>query len=281
MLPPDIEARVAAIASDIESGASELSVRALEAFEALLVEDTSPETLREMAAKLEAAQPNMASVRNVAHLCARLLTFSGDASGALRDIRRALAGAPEKIARNALTVISGKPSIVTLSKSLAVVAVLKQLQTRKMLAQVYVLESAPGREGRRTAAQLSSAGIPTQLAPDAQGAALVRRCDLVLTGADTVLLDGTLVNKIGTHGLAVVAKTANKPFYAACETLKIDSVRSAATFKPPTGRAADTLDPSEHQGGVYFDLTPPNLITSFITERGVFVPKDIARVWTL
>jgi translation initiation factor 2B subunit (eIF-2B alpha/beta/delta family) len=280
MLPPEVEGRVAAIAADIESGASELSLRALESFEALLPATPSADTLRELAAKLEAAQPNMASVRNVAHLCARLVAGSSDAALALREVRRELSGAHEKIARNAVKLISGKPTIVTLSRSLAVVSTLKLLHSRRMLATVFVLESLPGREGRRAASQLSASGISTQLTPDTQAANVVRRCDLVLTGADTVLLDGTLVNKAGTRDLALAASVAGKPFYAACETLKIDSVRTAETFSPIAVRPADAL-PGDRRGHVLFDLTPPQLVKSFITDRGVFVPQDIARVWAL
>lgn len=280
MLPPNVEARVAAIASDLDSGASELSLRALEAFEDLISGSPSVDTLKELAAKLEAAQPNMASVRNVAHLCARLIAGSTDAAIALREVRRELTGAHEKIARNALKVISGKPTIVTLSRSLAVVSTLKFLHSRRMLRSVYVLESLPGGEGRRIASQLSASGISTQLAADTQAASVVRRCDLALTGADTVLLDGTLVNKVGTRDLALAANVAGKPFYGACETMKIDSLRTAETFSPAAVRPADAL-PGDRRGVVLFDLTPPKLVKSFITDQGVYAPHDIARVWAL
>jgi translation initiation factor 2B subunit (eIF-2B alpha/beta/delta family) len=94
-----------------------------------------------------------------------------------------------------------------------------------------------------------------------------------LTGADTVLLDGTLVNKVGTHDLALACEAWDKPFYAACEALKIDSLRTAQTFPPP--------DPASPEAEVVFDLTPAQFIRSFITDKGVFEPKDIARVWLL
>jgi len=273
MLPSDVEARVAAIAADLESGASELTLRALEAFEALLPVDPSAKALEELAGKLAAAQPNMASVRNVGHLCARLVAGSTNPLAALREIRRELSGAHEKIARNALEAITGKPTVVTLSRSLAVTAILKHLQSRRRLTQVFVLESLPGREGRRSAAELTAAGIPSKLVADDLATRLVRRCDVVLTGADTVLLDGTLVNKVGTHDLALAAEAARKPFYSACETLKIDSLRTAQTFPPP--------DPLADLGDVLFDLTPAQFVTSFITDKGVFEPKNIARVWLL
>ena len=273
MLPSDVEALVAAIASDLDSGASELTVRALEAFEALLPVDPSAKAVEELAAKLAAAQPNMASVRNVAQLCARLVARSSNPPAAFREIRRELSGAHERIARNAIEVIAGKPTVVTISRSLAVTAILKSLQSRRRLTQVFILESLPGREGRRTAAEFAAAGIPSKLVADDLAQSLVRRSDVVLTGADTVLLDGTLVNKVGTHDLALACEAWDKPFYAACEALKIDSLRTAQTFPPP--------DPASPEAEVVFDLTPAQFIRSFITDKGVFEPKDIARVWLL
>lgn len=281
MLPPDIQARVAAIAADFESGASELTMRALEAFEALAARAPPPEEIRELAAKLDTAQPNMASVRNVARLAVRLVLGSPDASAALREVRREISGAPEKIARTALKVINGKPTIVTLSRSLAVTTTLKFLQTRRMLGQVFVLESRPGLEGRRTAAELSAAGIPTKLVTDGQGPEIVRRSDLVLTGADTILLDGSLVNKVGTLTLAQAANAANKSFHAVCETLKIDPVRTRDTFRPTAVGPSDDLDGVGGSAETYFDVTPPELVTSFITDRGIYEPTAIVQLWTL
>lgn len=280
MLPPDAEARVAAIAADRTSGAGELAMRALEAFESFGTANRSPEELHELAARLEAAQPSMAAVRNVAHLCAQLVAEGGDPAIALREVRRELEGAQEKVARNALKVITGKPTILTLSRSAAVLTTLKFLYSRQRLAGAYVLESRPGFEGRRMAEELAMVGIPTKLVADAFGPSLVSQCDLVLAGADSVLRDGSLVNKIGTYGLALAAKAAGKPFHGACETLKIDALRTAQTFPLPAVRPARELDPPPNVEAVnvYFDLTPPDLVTSFITDKGVYDPRRIAQL---
>lgn len=279
MLSPDVEARVAAIAADRTSGASELAMRALETFEAFPAVGT-PEDLRELASRLEAAQPSMAAVRNVAHLCAQLLSDASEPAIALHEIRRELEGARAKIARNALKVVLGKPNVVTLSRSGAVIETLKGLHERGRLGAVYVLESRPGFEGRRTAEELVAAGITTQLIADALGPRLVIHCDVVLTGADSVLRDGSLVNKIGTYALALAAKAAGKPCYAACETLKIDSARTAETFPLPEPRSPEELEPPPRVDALnlYFDLTPPELVTSYITDRGVYDPRGIAQL---
>src|SRR5437867_5203202 len=187
MLPPDIEAKVAVIAADRESGASELAMRGVETFEVLLAAKRTPDALRELAASLAAAQPSMAAVRNVANLCAQLLIDGQDPQLTFQEMRRELAGAQTKIARNGLKIILGKPVVVTLSRSAAVVTLLKFLHERGRLADVFVLESRPQFEGRRTAEDLASAGITAKLVADALGPSLVGASDIVLLGADSVL----------------------------------------------------------------------------------------------
>jgi len=280
MLPPDVEARVAAVAADRESGASELAMRALEAFESFCTAKRSPEELLELAAKLEAAQPSMAAVRNVAHICARLVTDSQDATLALREVRRELEGAHEKIARNAIKVFPNRVSLLTLSRSVAVIATCRWLHQRGRLAAVTVMESRPLFEGRRTAEELAAAEVPTTLVTDALGPSLVRGCDAVLVGADSVLRDGSLVNKAGSFGLALAAKAEARPFYAACETLKIDATHTGASLPPPLRRSHSELEtpPGVETLNVYFDLTPPELVTSYVTDRGVYEPRRIAQL---
>jgi translation initiation factor eIF-2B subunit delta len=283
MLPPEVEPRVAAIAADRLSGASELAMRALEVFEAFCTAKRTSEELHELAAKLEATQPSMAAVRNVAHLCAQLIADSQDPTLALREVRRELEGAQEKIARNAIKVFPGRVSLITLSRSTAVVATCKWLHQRGRLSAVTVLESRPGLEGRRTAEELAAAGIRTTIVADALGPTLAANSDAVLAGADSVLRDGSLVNKIGTYPLALAAKVAGKPFYAACEILKIDPARTRESFPPPIPRAPEELEPppSVEAVNVYFDLTPPEFVTSFITDKGVYEPRRIAQLVAL
>jgi len=280
MLPPDVEVRVAAIAADRESGASELAMRALEAFEAFATAKRSADELRTLAARLEEAQPSMAAVRNVAHLCAQLLIEGQEPKLTFQEIRRELAGAQDKIARNGLKVILGKPTIVTLSRSAAVLALLRLLHGRDRLAGVCVLESRPRMEGRKTAEELAAAGIATKLVTDALGPSLVRRADMVIAGADSILRDGALVNKIGTYSLALAAKSAGKPFYGACEVMKIHAAHGSDSFPPPVPRPPGELEPPPNVEAVnvYFEVTPPELVTSYITDKGVYEPRRIAQL---
>jgi len=280
MLPPEVEARVAAIAADRMAGASELATRALETFEWFSTAKRSREELRELAAELAAAQPSMAMVRNVAHLCAQLIVDSQDPPLALREVRRELEGAQEKIARNAIKVFPTRVSLLTLSRSASVIATCRWLHRRGRLTAVTVMESRPLLEGRRTAEELAKAGIPTTLVADALGPSVAGKHDAVLVGADSVLRDGSLVNKIGSYGLALAAKAAGRPFYAACEALKIDAAQTRESMPSPVRRPPQELEPPEsvEVANVYFDITPSELVTAYLTDKGVYEPRRIAQL---
>ena len=126
-----------------------------------------------------------------------------------------------------------------------------------------MLESAPGFEGRTFAASLTDAGIPVTVVPDPEGPARLATASYALVGADSVLRDGSVVNKVGTQALAVASKDHEKPFYVACESLKFDARYDSTSWprRPDTDRL--------------FDLTPGQLVTMVVTERGAYTPDVI------
>jgi methylthioribose-1-phosphate isomerase len=145
---------------------------------------------------------------------------------------------------------------------------------------VYATETRPALQGARlTAYELKILGIPCTLLVDGAAGMLMRegRVDKVIVGGDRVLLDGHLFNKVGTYTLAQLARAHGIPFYCAVPTSTID----------PTSKVEDVvveqrsfMEVVKIMGrrvaprgvGVYnpvFDVTPPDYISSFITERGV------------
>lgn len=149
--------------------------------------------------------------------------------------------------------------------------------------QVHVIadETRPLLQGARlTAWELSQAGIPVTVICDNMAGHVMKekKVDLIIVGADRVASNGDTANKIGTYSLAVLANYHKIPFYVALPT---------STFDPEIQTGVDipieTRDPSEIQcwGGklitpqgvnIYnpaFDVTPHELITGFITEKGI------------
>ncbi len=145
------------------------------------------------------------------------------------------------------------------------------------LAGVVATETRPLLQGARlTAWELAQDGIPTTLIVDSAAASVLRDGGIaaVIVGADRIAANGDVANKIGTYGLAVLAKAHNVPFYVAAPSSTVD-------VDTPTGSAitVEQRDPSEVAApdGVdvsnpAFDVTPADLVTAIITERGVFTP---------
>merc|ERR1711982_222488 len=85
---------------------------------------------------------------------------------------------------------------------------------------VIVLEGRPDAAGAKAAKLYSQLGIPCTVVLDAAVGHVMETVDLVIVGAEGVVENGGIINKIGTYGLAIVAKTLNKPFYVAAESFK-------------------------------------------------------------
>jgi methylthioribose-1-phosphate isomerase len=150
--------------------------------------------------------------------------------------------------------------------------------------RVLVDETRPFLQGSRlTAWELKEAGIPLTLITDNMAAHFMGRgeVDCIIVGADRIVANGDVANKIGTYGLAVLARAHAIPFYVAAPTSTVDMSLEDGGQIPIEQR-----DPREvtHLGemalapeGVEaahpaFDVTPHDLVTAIITEQGVVEP---------
>ena len=149
---------------------------------------------------------------------------------------------------------------------------------------LYMCETRPYLQGARlTATEAQVDGIPCTLIADAMAAALMQagRVQAVVAGCDRVAANGDTANKIGTYSLAVLARHHGVPFYVAMPTSTLDRRCPTGADIPIEERPADEL---RTLGGVSiappdvpvwnpaFDVTPANLITGWVTERGVWRP---------
>jgi methylthioribose-1-phosphate isomerase len=152
--------------------------------------------------------------------------------------------------------------------------------------RVYADETRPLLQGARlTAWELKRRGIPVTLICDNMAAQVMRegKVQMVVVGADRIASNGDTANKIGTYGVAVLARAHGIPFYVAAPSSTFD-------LSIPDGSAIpiEQRDPREVTHGfgpqtapagidVYnpaFDVTPAGLIAGIITEKGVIAPVD-------
>lgn len=150
------------------------------------------------------------------------------------------------------------------------------------IARVYADETRPVNQGARlTAWELSRAGIPVTVICDDMAASLMARgeVDIVLVGADRVCANGDVANKIGTYGIAVLARYHDIPFYVAAPSSTIDLSLERGEQIPIEERNSTEIM-SDPPAGVTlwnpaFDVTPADLVTGIITEHGVFTPSEL------
>lgn len=149
--------------------------------------------------------------------------------------------------------------------------------------RVYADETRPLLQGGRlTAWELSRAGIDVRLICDNMAASVMAAgdIDLVIVGTDRVAANGDVANKIGTLGVAILAKHFNIPFYVACPYSTFDkSTATGADIEIEQRGADEVLTVAGHRVAAdvpvlnpAFDVTPSALVSGFITEQGILVP---------
>jgi len=167
------------------------------------------------------------------------------------------------------------------------------LHARGARVEVLACEARPLLQGARlTIWELARAGVPHALIVDAAAAGMLRRgeVDAVVVGCDRVAANGDVANKVGTYALALAARAAGVPFVVAGPISTIDpSIASGEAIeieeREPdevrmAGGALVTL-PGTPVRNPAFDVTPAELVTALVTERGVAQPpstESIARL---
>jgi methylthioribose-1-phosphate isomerase len=149
---------------------------------------------------------------------------------------------------------------------------------------VLATETRPLLQGSRlTAWELTRAGIPVTVITDGAAASRMRggEVDVCIVGADRVVANGDVANKVGTYALAVLARHHRIPFYVAMPTSTIDPSLASGdqiTIEERDPREVSTLGDRRVTaeeatiGNAAFDVTPADLISAFITDRGIIRP---------
>jgi ribose 1,5-bisphosphate isomerase len=147
--------------------------------------------------------------------------------------------------------------------------------------QVYVTEVRPGNQGLITIRALNEAGISTHFIVDSAARYYINEVDLVVVGADAVMVNGAVVNKIGTAPIALAAHEARTSVIVAAETYKFAPRTVLGEMIEIEERNPEEILPlSIHETLPYvkvhnpvFDVTPPTYIDLIVTERGAFPPS--------
>jgi methylthioribose-1-phosphate isomerase len=158
---------------------------------------------------------------------------------------------------------------------------------------VIACETRPYLQGARlTAWEMVQEGIPCTLITDSMAGHLLSlgEVDVIVVGADRIAANGDVANKIGTYALAVLARRHNIPFYVAAPLSTFDAAIPDGSHIPieerPAAEVTGYRDTRWAPQGVKvrnpaFDVTPAELITGIISEKGVVLAPDAAKVKAL
>jgi translation initiation factor 2B subunit (eIF-2B alpha/beta/delta family) len=304
---------VESIAADTEHGSAYLSLRALEALRdeagvravardrGTPVEDANGEkataerdggwpALVETAERLLDARPSMTALVNRVNRAMTAATEDERADGPAAAIERAAhAGikraldADRRAAAVAAERVDGE-TVLTLSRSGTVERALSGATGAGETgsaepAHVHVAESRPAREGVGVAERLASGGTEVTLVTDAAVAHVLAQgsIDRVVVGADTVFLDGSVLNKTGTRGAAIAAANEGIPVEVVAAADKISTAATVAGEEGPAEAVYDG-DADLRVENPTFDLTPEGFVTGVVTERGVLDADEVGDV---
>jgi len=198
------------------------------------------------------------------------------------DFLISIARAKEDIASFGLEVLKGKKKIFTHCRSSTVVDILLAGKKAGLDFEVFNTETRPLFQGRITAQELIKADIPITMVTDSSGSFFIStssgdeyQMDLFLIGADAILADGSIVNKIGSYGMALAAQQAKIPVYSAASLMKfhpdteieIEKRSSSEVWKNPP-RGLNIINYA-------FDRIPTDMLSGYITEQGVINPEQL------
>lgn len=229
-----------------------------------------------------------------AALGAGVSTMAAAARAAAQQLHAEEDAASEAIAAHGASLLAGARRIATHCNTGALAAGGRGTALAVVLAlhDVHVLvgETRPLLQGARlTTWELARAGVPHALVVDGAMPGLIRRgqVDAVIVGCDRVAANGDVANKVGTYGLALAARAAGIPFVVAGPTSSIDfgladgegiaiEERGPEEVRAFAGTAAAPPDTPVRNPA--FDVTPADLVTALVTERGVAQPPTVATI---
>jgi len=301
-----VAADVREVAADIASmevrGAATIADAAAGALAAQAEASTAgdPEAFR---AELRAAARHLYETRPTAVSLPNALRFvlrdmDGDGVAALREsvqasarrFREDLADAQDSLGRVGANRLRDGDVVMTHCHSTDALSCVNAALEQGKEIEAVVKETRPRKQGHITAEQLREWGVPVTLVVDNAARRYLDRVDHVLVGADSIAADGSVINKVGTSGLAVSARDRGVPIMVAAQTIKLHpgtltghtveienrdetEVLSDAEREEITGGNPD--DPEFTVENPAFDVTPPRYVDAIVTEHGQFPPESI------
>ena len=291
----EVEATAAEIEAMEIRGAATIAAAAAEALgtQADASDAADPEQfraeLRRAARDLYETRPTAVSLPNALRFV--LAEMEGETVEELRaSVRRAseefradLDTAQERLGRIGANRFQDGDVIMTHCHSTDALATVEHAVEDGKDLEAVVKETRPRNQGHITAQQLRELGVPVTLIVDSAAHRYLNDVDHVLVGADSIAADGSVINKIGTSGLAVNARDRGTPIVVAAQTIKLHpDTLTGHTVEIEMRDEAEVIDPERRAeigdpavANPAFDVTPPRHVDAIVTEKGQYPPESI------
>lgn len=260
--------------------------------------------LRSKASYLQSARPTAVNLSWAIHrMLARMEELAEAENGSFDSIFQGLVAEAQSIqaadersdraiGENLLSLLDGVEGIIThcnagqlaASRYGTALAPIYLGVERGRRFHIYVDETRPVLQGARlTAWELGKLGVAHTLICDNMSSVVMskKKVDAVIVGADRIAANGDVANKIGTLGLAIIAKHFEVPFFVAAPFSTVDLTVSDGNQIPIEERGADEVlkglgrliaPPDCDVYNPAFDVTPNGLVSAIVTEQGVAFP---------
>ncbi|WP_266078459.1 ribose 1,5-bisphosphate isomerase [Haladaptatus caseinilyticus] len=245
--------------------------------------------MRAAARQLHETRPTAVSLPNALRYVLR--GMSGDTVpelrasviGSVNEFRRELDQAQDNLGQIGANRLRDGDTIMTHCHSTDALSCVRHALADGKEISAIVKETRPRKQGHITARQLREWGVPVTLIVDNAARRYLDDTDHVLVGADAIAADGSVINKIGTSGLAVNARERGVPIMVAAQTLKLHpGTMTGHTVEIEMRDEREILPDDEREAigevtveNPAFDVTPPRYVDAIVTERGQFPPESI------
>ena len=276
-----IDSKIGNIKIDKKSGGRQLAIKALNLLKSIIqtyygnsIEDFI-EDLNYFGKKIIKARPNIASIQNLVGMILfevnsqryeSLNSLKGSVISRINEINSNYELNLQSIFGYTLDMIKDSKNMITCSYSSTISKILIKSKQNGidfviMIAESKSIDSSIS-YGKQMVQELKPFEIALEIFPDNAIRDYIKRTDLVIVGADSILADGSVINGAPTLKVALASKENGIPFYTVCDSTKFN----ISSFKGQKIKLEDG-----------FDLVPSNHITGVITEKGAFKPDEIIK----
>lgn len=245
--------------------------------------------MRTAARELHDTRPTAVSLPNALRFV--LTGMGGKSVAALRrsverrvaEFRAELEDAQERLGRIGAGRLRDGDVVMTHCHSTDALACVEAAVERGTEVEAVVKETRPRNQGHITAERLRELGVPVTLIVDNAAHRFMDDVDHLLVGADSIAADGSVVNKIGTAGLAVSARDRGVPVMVAAQSIKLHpKTLTGAAVEIEERDDVEVIEEDDRAGigeievaNPAFDVTPPRHVDAIVTERGQFPPESV------